>query len=417
MKEVRIRDDDRLPFCLFQRNWIALAHINIFNAAWLILGLILHHTIENKDMPVSYLTNRCIASGLVQRGQRQPLILHDVIDFHCICVFELRGRSYRATRSQNEAILKQTKRRVESLIFHWWHVFVIQILIQPEQVPQYQVFDVSTHHINAAILCLAGGETGWHFGLRSNRLLNKALLFKIKQVYELWVRLQVIEGVQTLVSVRFNDLCLPLRLLLHKLRLRRLTELRPVWHETLPFFALKIVQFLDLRLVRLDHWHCVIKIDGWKVHGLEDTWLRLNVRLLLLSLTGAIVHIKKDCLRVVKARIVVASLIRYILVFFLQLFVQVFDKFDFHFLVYAFKWHGFIKCFLELFGLILDVDVLIFDLTLNSFHVRFDVIDVLDSLVRGLISDIVEDAQDLAVLLLQIFDHEMHFLVFSSEFE
>ena len=135
MKEVRIWDDDRLPFCLFQRNCIALAHVNIFDAAWLILGLILGHTIENEDMSMSYLTNRCIASWLVQRGQCQPLILHDVIDLHCICVFELCGRSYRATGSQNEVILQQTKRRVESLHLHWRHVFVIQILIQPEQVP------------------------------------------------------------------------------------------------------------------------------------------------------------------------------------------------------------------------------------------------------------------------------------------
>ncbi len=137
----------------------------------------------------------------------------------------------------------------------------------------------------------------------------------------------------------------------------------------------------------------------------------------LLSLTSTIIHIKKDGLRVVKAWIIVPSLLWHVVILLLQLFVQVFYQFYFHFLVYTLERDSFIKCIFELLGLIFDINILVLDLPLNTFHVRLDVVNVLDSLMCILVSDVTKDSENLHILLLQIFNHIEQLLIFSSKFQ
>lgn len=178
------------------------------------------------------------------------------------------------------------------------------------------------------------------------------------------------------------------------------------------------MKILQLGLVGLNHGHSVVKVNRGQVHGLEYSLRRLySIGGLLLRNTGAIVHIKENGLRVVEAWIIIRPLRRLVVILFLQLFVEVLDEFDLHFLVNAVERHRLVQCLLQLLGLILDVQILVLDLSLDALHVRFDVVDVLNPLVGCLIRNIVEDAEDLTILLLQVLHHLMHLLVLSSEFE
>ena len=64
-------------------------------------------------------------------------------------------------------------------------------------------------------------------GLGLYFLFDEVLPLEIEQIYELGVGLQVVERVQLLMPILLNNTSSP-GLLFHKLRLRRLAELRSV---------------------------------------------------------------------------------------------------------------------------------------------------------------------------------------------
>ena len=159
-----------------------------------------------------------------------------------------------------------------------------------------------------------------------------------------------------------------------------------------------------LGFIRLNNWNSVVEIDGRKIHWLKNSLRWCKVLLLFLCDGLSVIHVKEDCLCVIKIWIIKLSL-RIMVILFLQLFIQVFNQLNFHFLVYSIQRYSFIQSFFQFFWLIFDIHVLVFNFSLDTFHVGLDVVNVLDSLVCCLVRNIGENAKYFAVFLLQIFYH------------
>ena len=95
--------------------------------------------------------------------------------------------------------------------------------------------------------------------------------------------------------------------------------------------------------------------------------------------------------------------------------VHEFQKLSFEDLINIFDCCCLANCILHLLGLDLDVLILVLHFLFDSFHVRFDSIEVVDSFSHGAPRNLLEDPDYIRILFLQVFYLLLKSLVLTSE--
>ena len=163
----------------------------------------------------------------------------------------------------------------------------------------------------------------------------------------------------------------------------------------IPKQRILLMEHLDLREVHIGKHLCWISDRiSTRRHPLIALGWPSSCRISIFKL-----HILENSLRIVEPTTHVNVGISVLLPMFL---IHIFDKFNLHFLFNSIKTHRLVSSITQLLGLCFDVNVLFFYSFFEAFHVRFDVVNVLNPLLRRRTSYISKDLLYLKILHLQL---------------
>ena len=176
----------------------------------------------------------------------------------------------------------------------------------------------------------------------------------------------------------------------------------------IPKQRILLMEHLDLREVHVGKHLCWIsdRISARR-HPLIALGWPSSSRISIFKL-----HILENSLRIVEPTPHVNVGIR---VLFPMLLIHIFDEFNLHFLFNSIKTHRLVGSITQLLSLCFDVSVLFFYSFFEAFHVRFDVVNILNPLLRRRTSYISKNLLNFKILQLQFINLVDQTNIFSFE--
>jgi len=179
---------------------------------------------------------------------------------------------------------------------------------------------------------------------------------------------------------------------------------------------LRIIKHSIIACIILNRNHRKIYIVQIVQHiGLSSSFLFGLLGHLLNFDRISILHIIKNGLSGIQIIIIASFLMDELSKLFLMFFVHEFYKFSFKSLINVFNGHCLVNCILQLLRLGLDVLILVLYFLFNSFHMRLNIINVINSFLSGRFRNVIEDPEYIHVLSLQILYLFLKSLIFTSE--